>query len=42
MYVCMYVFIYLFIAENKVFIHSPRKKRGMIWRDTLAQNPNIY
>ena len=23
-------------VKNKVFIHSPRKERGMVWRDTSA------
>ena len=25
-----------FFVENKVFIHSPRRERGMVWRDISA------
>ena len=29
-------FLSLFFLEIKVFIHSPRKERDLVWRDTPA------
>ena len=30
------IFFFFFFFKSKVFIHSPRKERGMVWRDAPA------